>query len=168
MSWQASASRIKAVDPDGQAADVVLPVDSMTVYAEQYVPDGGTIQELVGGTRKFIPPTFGFIIELTYDFERTDFRPNAYDTLEDLLAVYMNTSTVEDSGLNFHVRYDPDTDSYINPSGNDYICPNMFPDIQGEDMPLEFSNRARQKNRELTLRSQSRNYTYDQVRWILD
>jgi len=165
MAWQANASRIKAVDPDGQVADVILPVDSIKIYAEEYVPDGGTLQELVGGDRQFVLPTFGFVIELTYDFERTDFRPSVYDTLDDLMDTYLANTNVQDSGLNFHVRYEDG--SYVT-TNNDYICYNMFPDVKGESLAIEFSNRSRQKNRELTLRSMSRNYDYQDVRWILD
>lgn len=166
MGWQQSASRIKAINPDG-GSDLVLPVDSIKIYAEEYVADGGTIQELVTGELKFVAPTFRFVMELSYDFERTDFRPTVYDTLDDLIDLYLTGSNAQSDGIDFHVKYDEDIDSY-DISGGDYICSGMFPDIQGGSLATEFSNRARQKSRELTLRGKSKSNTYGDVRWILE
>lgn len=165
MAWQQSASRIKAINPGG--ADIVLPVDSIRVFAEEYVADGGTIQELVTGELKFVQPTFRFAMELSYDFERTDFRPSAYDTLDDLINLYMTNATAASDGLDFYVKYDEDTGSYDTTDG-DYICHGLFPDIQGDQLATEFDQRARVKSRELSLRGKSKSYTYADVRWILE
>jgi hypothetical protein len=156
MSYQQAASRIKAEDGNGS---IILPVDTMEVMAEPFVPEDGTLQRDYDGTAWFEAPTFRLKLTLEWAFERTDKRPTVYDTLQDLTAAYMNGRI-----LDFFVKYDRDTSSY----DSDYFCPNMIPMIQDDDAGIMFQEQAREKNRKIELESQSSQLTWPEVNFTYD
>lgn len=156
MSYQQAASRIKAEDGNGS---IVLPVDTMEVMAEPFVPEGGTLQRDYDGTAWFESPTFRLKMTLEWAFERTDKRPSVYDTLQDLISAYMNARI-----LDFFVKYDRDTSSY----DTDYFCPNMIPEIEDDNAGIMFQEQAREKNRKITLESESSQLSWSQVKFTYD
>lgn len=173
MSFQQSASYIAAV-PDGTSlggsSQIDLPVVSMEVRAVPDVPDGGTVQEDYDNNAWFETPTFHLEIMLEWGFERTDYAPTFQDTLRDLVDVYMQGNGPAD----FYVKYIGSTTTYSDtaydtgPDGNDYVCPDMIPNIEQDNAGLVFSEQAREKERSIKLRSKSSNLTWNQVKFTFD
>jgi len=160
--YQYSASYIKAT---GGSEQIDLPVVNMEVRAEPITPEGGTAQEDYDQRIWFQEPTFRLMIELEWPYERTDFAPSFQDSLRDLIAQYM----AGNGPLDFHVKYTGSTTQYEpNQYDSDYICPNMIPDMSQEDAGLLFSERAREKDRSLTLKSQSSKLTWADVQFTFD
>lgn len=161
MSWnyQRSATRIKAEEVSGGTSSIILPIDTMNVSPEPFVPEGGTLQRDYDGGGWFENPTFRLILELEWDYERTDARPSIYDTLGDLVAEYMNGYRFD-----FYVKYDKSNDTY----DSNYVCPNMLPDLQEDNGGISFVNRAREKERNITLESKSSTLTWSAVSFTYD
>lgn len=157
--YQRSATRIKAVEVNNNTSDIILPVDSMTVRAEPFVPEGGTLQRNYDGGGWFESPTFRLTLELNWAYERTDARPTIFNTLQDLVAEYMNGYLYD-----FYVKYDKASDSY----DSNYYCPRMIPDLQDDNAGIVFSERAREKERNITLESDSSTLSWSQVSFTHD
>jgi hypothetical protein len=157
MSFQRSATQIKA---EKGGTSIVLPIDSLTARAVPYVPTGSTQQELYDGRVVYNPPTFAYSLELNWAFERTDFRPTKYDKLQDLVGHYVQDGTL----LDFYLKYDKQTDSY----DSEYVCPDMVPDITEDVAGIVFENRARTKERSISLRSNQTDFLFSDVEWLFD
>jgi len=160
MSYERSASRIKAVDPDGNEGVVILAVDTLEAMAVPYVPDGGTLQKDYDGYAWFEPPTFRYKLNLEWDYERINADNNTFQRVKDLIDTYF--SVTGDSVLDFYIKYENGTYD-----GN-YVLPKMIPQIEEDTAAVMFENRARQKPRSITLESQSRSYTWDDVKFLYD
>jgi len=162
MSFQQSASYVKAT---GGSQRIDLPVVNMEVRAVPIVPDGGTAQEDYDDYVWFEAPEFRLMIEMSWDFERTDRKPSFYNTLQDLVGEYMNGN----GPLDFYVKYTGSSTSYdASAYDGSYFCPSMVLDLQEDDAGLVFSEQAREKERTVTLKSQSASLTWNQVSFTFD
>lgn len=169
MSFQQSTSYVQAVyagNNPGGSGQLDLPVVNMEVYAVPDNPDGGTAQEDYDGFITFEPPTFRLRLMLEWGYERTDVKPTFQNTLQDLIAEYMNGN----GPLDFYVKYTGPSDSYDATAyeNTDYICPKMIPDLGDEDGGIVFAERAREKERSIELVSQSSDLTWSQVSFTFD
>jgi hypothetical protein len=162
MSFQQSASYVKAT---GGSSRIDLPVVNMEVRAQPIVPDGGTAQEDYDDYVWFEAPEFRLMLTMSWDFERTDRMPSFQDTLQDLVAEYMNGN----GPLDFYVKYTGSSTSYdASAYDSDYYCPSMVLDLQEDDAGLVFSEQAREKDRSVMLKSQSASLTWSQVSFTFD
>jgi hypothetical protein len=162
MSFQQSASYVKAT---GGSQRIDLPVVNMEVRAEPIVPDGGTAQMDYDEYAWFEAPGFRLTLEMSWDFERTDFKPSFQDTLQDLVAEYMNGN----GPLDFYVKYTGSSTNYDSGAYDaDYICPSMVLDLRQDDGGLVFAQQAREKERSVMLKSQSPDLTWSQVSFVYD
>jgi len=156
-NFQRSATRVKGVEVNDNTADIVLPVDTMEVMARPFVPEGGTLQRDYDENGWFEPPTFALVLEMEWAYERTDARPTVYDTLQDLIAEYMNGNAYD-----FFVKYE--NGSY----DSNYKCPHMLPAIEEDSGGIMFNQRAREKARSITLESQSSTLLWSDVSFTYD
>jgi len=162
MSFQQSASYVKAT---GGSSRIDLPVVNMEVRAQPIVPDGGTAQEDYDDYVWFEAPEFRLMLTMSWDFERTDRMPSFQDTLQDLVAEYMNGN----GPLDFYVKYTGSSTSYdASAYDSQYYCPSMVLDLQEDDAGLVFSEQAREKDRSVMLKSQSASLTWSQVSFTFD
>jgi len=162
MSFQQSASYVKAT---GGSSRIDLPVTNMTVQAEPIVPDGGTAQEDYDDYVWFESPEFRLKLEMSWDFERTDRLPSFQDTLQDLVAEYMNGN----GPLDFYVKYTGSSTNYDSSAyDSDYYCLNMILDLKEDDAGVVFQEQAREKERSVMLVSQSASLTWSQVSFTFD
>lgn len=162
MSYQNSASYVSAT---GGSEQIDLPVVNMEVRARPIVPDGGTAQEDYDQYVWFEAPSFRLTLTLEWGFERTDFKPSFQNTLQDLVAEYM----AGNGPLDFFVKYTGPTDVYQPGSYDpDYVCPQMIPDLSEDDAGIVFSDQAREKQRSITLLSQSRSLSWNTVKFTFD
>lgn len=162
MSFQQSASYVKAT---GGSSRIDLPVVNLEVRAQPIVPDGGTAQEDYDDYVWFESPEFRLMIEMSWDFERTDRMPSFQDTLQDLVAEYMNGN----GPLDFYVKYTGSSTSYDSSAyDSQYYCPSMVLDLQEDDAGIVFSQQAREKERSVTLKSQSASLAWNQVSFTFD
>jgi len=162
MSFQQSASYVKAT---GGSSRIDLPVTNMTVQAEPIVPDGGTAQKDYDDYAWFESPEFRLMLEMSWDFERTDRMPSFQDTLRDLIGEYMNGN----GPLDFYVKYTGSSTSYdASAYDSNYYCPQMIPDLEEDDAGIVFSKQAREKERSIKLISKSASLTWSQVSFTFD
>jgi len=162
MSFQQSASYVKAT---GGSSRIDLPVVNLTAQAEPIVPDGGTAQQDYDDYAWFQAPEFRLKLEMSWDFERTDRMPSFQDSLQDLVAQYMNGN----GPLNFYVKYIGSSTSYDSTAyDNSYVCPSMILDLQEDDAGIVFNQQAREKERSVMLISQSASLTWSQVSFTFD
>ena len=162
MSFQQSASYVKAT---GGSSRIDLPVVNMTVQAKPIVPDGGTAQQDYDDYAWFESPEFRLTLEMSWDFERTDRMPSFQDTLQDLVAEYMNGN----GPLDFYVKYTGSSTSYDSSAyDSDYYCPSMILDLQEDAAGIVFNEQAREKERSIRLISQSASLTWSQVSFTFD
>lgn len=162
MSFQQSASYVKAT---GGSKRIDLPVVNMEVRAEPIVPDGGTAQEDYDDFVWFEQPQFRLTLTLSWDYERTDFIPSFQETLRDLVFEYMNGN----GPLDFHVKYTGPSTSYDSTAYDpEYLCPQMVLDLKKGDAGVVFNQQAREKDRSVTLKSQSASLTWADVSFTFD
>jgi hypothetical protein len=165
-NWQQFQTQIKAVEVGSSGEpDHVLPIDTLEVKPTIYTPEGGTIRDLYDDRRVFDSPTFGFEITMEYAYDRADFRPQSFSTIDALLASYMAGAE-----YNVYVRYSEQNDAYITQKDGNaaYICYDMIPDITDSWGKVMFESQARQRPREIRLVSAKQNYTFPQIRWITE
>jgi hypothetical protein len=137
----------------------------MNVQAEPIVPDGGTAQKDYDDYAWFESPEFRLMLEMSWDFERTDRMPSFQDTLRDLIGEYMNGN----GPLDFYVKYTGSSTSYdASAYDSDYYCPQMIPDLEEDDAGIVFSKQAREKERSIKLISKSASLTWNQVSFTFD
>lgn len=162
MGFQQSASYVRAT---GGSNPIDLPVVNMTVRAKPIVPDGGTAQKDYDEYVWFESPEFRLVLEMSWDYERTDRMPSFQNTLQDLVGEYLSGN----GPLDFYVKYVGSTTSY-DPSAydNSYYCPSMVLDLQEDDAGIVFSEQAREKERTVMLKSQSASLTWNQVSFTFD
>lgn len=170
MSYQQSASFVRALE-DSQSLStdpqytIELPVVNMEVRAKPYVPEGGTAQDDYDQYTWFESPTFELTLMLEWGFERTDYRPSFLNTLQDLVAKYMNGN----GPLDFYVKYTGSPTNYDETAyDTGYVCENMIPDISEDDAGIIFEEQARTKERSILLRSQSAQLQWGEVSFTYD
>jgi len=164
-SYQRYNERVKAESQDG-STEVILPVDNLSARPVVYVPEGGTAIELYDDRLEYDNPTYGISLELSWAFERTDYRSTVYDKLLDLLQMYDDGKAVD-----FLIKYDRDTDSYTSDGSSGiapYRLPNMIPRLDEDIGGIMFEGRARQKERTIQLRTKQVDYSLSQVEFLFD
>jgi hypothetical protein len=169
--WSRYNTRIKARgynDGGAYQTSVVLPVDTLEVRAEPYVPEGGTVLELYDDRRKYRVESYGYIINLEYDYERTDYRSSQFDYLHELVGILH----VYD-WMDIFVNYDDTNGTFANSTAGagqqaDYKCLKMIPDVTEDMAPSVFQKQAAEKPRQLELLSHQRSYSKSTVEWIFE
>jgi len=173
--WQASNTRIKGKPySEGDtsyddANEIILPIDTLEISADPYVPEGGTVLELYDDRKTFRPPSFGYIMMLEYNFERTDYRPDVYNTIADLIRVLTQTTNEK---IDFFVRYNK-TSGFVNEDDNpgsfaEYKLVDMIPEITPETAQKIFAQQAREKPREIEFQSQYVDRSFNDVEWVME
>ena len=166
-TYQRFATRIKAVAQDG--SEVVLPVDTLNARPVPYVPEGSTQKELYDDRVTYRNPTWSVMVTVEYAYERTEYRPVAYDTVLDLIQLF-------DSGnqpVDLLIKYDDSTGSYESSGASQgavapYRVPDVVPEITEDVAGIEFENQARQKERTIEFRTADTNYTLSDIDFLFD
>lgn len=145
MAFTAYNARVKLATAAGGSIPpaVVLPVDTLRIKPVPYTPEGSTIITLFRGDRKFVPPTFGYTVELEWAnlgqrFERLQ------DAVEYLISAGQ-LGTV----LNLYVSQTNSGEPAT--FDEDIYVPDVLGLLDGDTLNTIFEQRMRKKRGKLTL-----------------
>jgi len=142
------------LSPVGGGSPVILPVDSLTVRAVPYNGDGSTVITLFRGERIFVPPTFGYTIEMAWENLSRDL-----PKLREAIDLFIGTHAALVKNL-FVEETSPGTfaaDKYV---------PDVIPEITADTLNVVYEQGFHRKRASLTLHSKQQ--TLELFDWVAE
>lgn len=143
------------ISPQGGGTPVVLPVDNIVIRAVPYTADGPTVVTLFRGERIFVPPAFGYEIEMSWK--------NLSSQLPLLRDAYDLWTQSPSNVLVKHLFVEETTPGNFDAAK--YV-PDVIPDVTSDVFAVTFEERFRRKRASVKFVSRFQNLPlYD---WVTD
>lgn len=157
MAWS-RRNTVVSIGSPLEPGNVILPVDTLIIRAIPYTGNDGTIIDLHGGRKKFVPPTFGYRIEMEWSHLRDEYKPETHGTIVSAVNLLINNPT----GISFWAERQ--SDGVWN---SERVVPNALLDMGEDTLNAVFNSSVRRKPARLILVSRASDYLLSEVDWIL-